>query len=532
MASTSRLNIDINATDNASDKVEGVNKSLAGMKAAVGAAATAISAKLTGALVDAGKEMVNLFHTQERAEATLKQATGDMAEHWKQFAGEIQNTSIFGDEDVIQNSILPIQNFFRDSPELVGILTQASADFASAFDEDLGSVSKNFAKYVDQGSAGFNRLEKLGVNISDELRSQVEMLEEQGEHDEARLAIAKDIASQYEGQAEAIANTNFGAWTQFSNLLGDMKEQFGKIISENLQPIINLLKGVVNWVMNLSDGWKTTIVWVGMAIVVLGGIVTAIIAIKSAMLLLTVVMGGFSASMVVATGGLILLVAAVIAGIFLLAKNWDWVIVGMMHGWLSLKKVVKGILDGIASYLNTLIRAANLLNPFKDIPEVKFTAGWDEDFERDQKAIDKRVADIRKKEDEERKRKAKEKADIEAAERESDRIKKEAQQGGGKEGKPVVDSEVQQAVDAAKAGRATTTTTTTTTPARTTTTATRTPTSVSLGGVISPLKAILAVNEKGNMILEEILNTLYDAGGETGGGYQQFQRGGAVELAN
>ena len=117
---SSRLNIDITAKDNASpalkkttQSVEQLGQSTKKMGVLASGAAVAIGGVLTNSLKNLGSEMLNLFHTQERAEATLQATTGHMTDHWKAFAAEIQATSIFGDEAVIQKALIPLDIFFK-----------------------------------------------------------------------------------------------------------------------------------------------------------------------------------------------------------------------------------------------------------------------------------------------------------------------------------------------------------------------------------------------------------------------------------
>ena len=242
---------------------------------------------LSKQISDLGKEMLGLHHIQERAEATLEASTGKMAQQWKDFASEIQKTSIFGDEKVIQDALIPLNNFFRDSPGLVKILTQASADFASAMGKDIGAVAQQFGQYINEGSKGFSRLKRQGVTFTDELQKQVIALEEQGRHEDAKLVMAQAVADAYEGQAEAIANTSFGKWEQFHNLVGDVKEEFGEIIADYLTPILENLRKGVEWIQSWDDETKRLVVQGGgllLAASTILGIYTTIKGIRTTMM--------------------------------------------------------------------------------------------------------------------------------------------------------------------------------------------------------------------------------------------------------
>ena len=302
---SSKLNIDITAKDNASpafnkaaQSADKMGQSVDKMGVAASGAAAIVSGVLTNAVKNMGKEMLNLYHTQERAEATLEATTGAMAGHWKEFAADIQATSIFGDEVIIQKALVPLDIFFKGNKKMIETLTQASADMASALGKDVGNVAQSLGRYVAMGSRGMSMLERQGVLFTDQLKEQVKELEEQGKLEEAKLMMANFVAETYRGQAEAIANTSFGSWEQFKNLLGDVKESFGKILADYLAPILKEAKKLLDWVQGWSDGTKSWAVKLGGLVVAGGALFSAVTAVKTIHMFMTQMAGinMFSAS--------------------------------------------------------------------------------------------------------------------------------------------------------------------------------------------------------------------------------------------
>ena len=356
MATTSRLNIEVKARDEASPKIDKASKSMDGMKTAASALSAVLSGALTNAIKNMGKEMVELAHVQERAEASLTHTTGAMADEWKQFASEIQATSIFGDEEVIQKALVPLNIMFKDTPGMVKTLTQTAVDFASVMGKDVGQSAQMLGRYINEGSKGMSMLKRQGIFFTEEVQKQVVALEEQGKHQEAQLVMAEAVRKQFEGQAEAIANTNFGRWENFRNLLGDVKEEFGFIIDDYIAPLLEKAKEMLKWIQSWDETTKAWVVKGGglaLALGALATIYTSLQTIRNLMATMSAIniLSGSTTGAVAATAsitGLISKLGRVVPAIMAVIEGWrigKEVATAENEGGSWWKGLIKGVID-------------------------------------------------------------------------------------------------------------------------------------------------------------------------------------------
>ena len=285
---------------------------------------------------------------------------------------------------------------------MIELLTQASADMASALGKDVGNVAQSLGRYVAMGSRGMSMLERQGVLFTNELKEQVKALEEQGKLEEAKLMMAEFVADTYKGQAEAIANTSFGQWEQFKNILGDVKEGFGKIIADNLSPFLKLARKIMEWINGWGDGVKKLATFVGVAITAFTGLSSAVIGVRTALTLLNTLAGGFSAKMALATGGISLALGAIALGIQYAAENWDSFSLNMIEGWIRIKEAMRPVAEMLLQMWNLWVdlvrktpagagmRVASLVSGVK-MPEKQdidaFRKQWKSETEADRKEL-------------------------------------------------------------------------------------------------------------------------------------------------
>ncbi|NCW69039.1 MAG: hypothetical protein EBY40_08080 [Marivivens sp.] len=110
--------------------------------------------------------------------------------------------------------------------------------------------------------ANLSALSRAGIQFSDDQKEVIKSLAQTGRLGEAQALILEELQKQYGGSAEAAAKAGTGPFKQLSNSLGDLQEQFGKLILEFLTPLVPKVKSVLNAFLNLSEGTKRSIVMV------------------------------------------------------------------------------------------------------------------------------------------------------------------------------------------------------------------------------------------------------------------------------
>lgn len=168
-------------------------------------------------------------------------------------AGELQSRSLFGDEEIIgQQAFLASLGL---TEQQINDTIEAAAQLSSATGMMLDSAVKNLAKTYG-GLSG-----ELGESIP-KLK---ELTAEQMKNGEA----VKFILENYKGFAETLAKTGTGPLKQLWMAIGDLAEEFGKVLMPAVQYATEAIKSFVKWLQDLSPVAKTTIV-------VLSGLATSL----------------------------------------------------------------------------------------------------------------------------------------------------------------------------------------------------------------------------------------------------------------
>lgn len=211
-------------------------------------------------------------------------------------AGELQSRSLFGDEEIIgQQAFLASLGL---TEQQINDTIEAAAQLSSATGMTLDSAVKNLAKTYG-GLSG-----ELGESIP-KLK---ELTTEQMKNGEA----VKFILENYKGYAETLAKTGTGPLKQLWMAIGDLAEEFGKVLMPMVQAAARMLKDFAAWLQGLSPAAKTSIV-------VIGGVVAALgplsVALGSAVKLLPMLKIGLAAI----TGPVGLVTAAILGAASALA---------------------------------------------------------------------------------------------------------------------------------------------------------------------------------------------------------------------
>lgn len=261
----SKKTVAIKIESNTKQAVNGINAVVAQLNALqkqakmssfakLGAAITGLKSSLSLA-VDAFKaasaaikECNEAYKVQEKAEKALEQAArnnpyinGTGVRKLKEFAGELQKVTNYGDEGTI-DIMAQLVSSGRDEAEVMKIVG-AAADYAAATHTDLASAAK-LLNATYNGAVG-----ALGKNVAGVKDLTVEQLKN---GDAIDL-----VAKKYKGFAEAQKDVN----VQAKNAFGDFKEQIGDFFSVANKPMSDLAlsfwtkmgEGMQSFVQGLRD---------------------------------------------------------------------------------------------------------------------------------------------------------------------------------------------------------------------------------------------------------------------------------------
>ena len=312
-----------------------------------------MSVGLTAPLAAFAAKSLQLFNVQAQAEQQLKVALGGREDIQKRLikqARELQGETLFGDEETIRAQALIAA--FVDEEEAIRTIIPLVQDMAQAKGMDLAGAADLVSKTLGSST---NAMSRYGIEVTGNVGST-----------ERLATLTEGLERAFGGTASAAADAGTGGIIQLKNSIGDLSEQFGGIINERLKPLVERIKGVVNWFDNLTDENKELIVTVAGITAVIGPLTLAI---------------GF---LMTTLSPWAVLVGAVIAAGTALVMNWDtikaWIdskVPGMtdifVNGFTRIKDIVVIVFNLVVDTIkNGLTIVSNIFGVFINL----FTGDW------------------------------------------------------------------------------------------------------------------------------------------------------------
>lgn len=207
---------------------------IGGIGLAIGAATGAVSG-----LVNAVSEWTTLAREQIAAEKQLEQvikstggAAGLTADELKKMASELQNVTNFGDEATIKGQAL-LLTFTNIGKEVFPRATETMLDMSAALDQDLKQSAIQLGKALNDPIKGVGALSRVGIQFTEEQKKMIKEMVKMGDVAGAQTVILDELATQFGGQARALADPVI----QLNNAWGDLKETLGMAIL----PLLNAI---------------------------------------------------------------------------------------------------------------------------------------------------------------------------------------------------------------------------------------------------------------------------------------------------
>lgn len=236
-----------------------------------------LSIGITAPLAAMAAVSLKNWDAQEKAiaqvEAALRStggAVGYTSDQLKKMASDLQGTSLFGDEEILQGATAQLLTFTNIAGEQFARTQQAALDLATRLDGDLKSASIQLGKALNDPVANLSALSRSGIQFSVDQKAMINSLVKTNQLAKAQTVILDELEKQYGGSAEAASKAGLGPFKQLSNILGDLSEDFGAIIGEALLPFVAKLKTMAEGFRNLSEPMKKTIVIIGALVAAIG----------------------------------------------------------------------------------------------------------------------------------------------------------------------------------------------------------------------------------------------------------------------
>ena len=202
-------------------------------------------------------------------------------------AKELQTKTLFGDEETIKAQALLAslglteQQITMLIPQIQNMATGLTMDLVSA----TSLVSKSVSTTTDALARYFNTGLKGVIG-----------------QQERAIVLTQSLSEKFEGQAEAIRDKGLGAFKALGMAIGDVGEEFGEIITEQLQPLTEGFEKLTKIISGLTKEQKENIVFYAKILAAVGPVIT-ILGILAASLSAII---GFFATMSASTIGVVL----------------------------------------------------------------------------------------------------------------------------------------------------------------------------------------------------------------------------------
>ena len=187
-----------------------------------------LSVGLTAPILAFGGVALKSWDKQEKAIAQVNaglistgNAVGFTSEQLQKMASDLQNTSLFGDEEILQDATAQLLTFTNIAGEQFARTQQAAVDLSTRLGGDLKSASIQLGKALNDPVANLSALSRSGIQFSKEQKAVIKSLAESNKLADAQTIILDELARQYGGAGEAAAKAGLGGFKQLQNSIGD-----------------------------------------------------------------------------------------------------------------------------------------------------------------------------------------------------------------------------------------------------------------------------------------------------------------------
>lgn len=339
-----------------------------------------------GAMILAGKKLLDLNQTQSQAETKLTEiyktrmgATDKAAQSTMKLASELQKEGVVGDEVALSGAQQLATYAKMPStvnkllPAMENLLVQQKGVNATA--EDATSVANLFGKAM-MGQTG--ALTRVGISFTD---AQEKVLK-YGTEEEKAAMLAQVVTQNVGNMNQKFAETDEGKMAQLRNTLGDIGERLGSAllpalasmaswIQEHVVPAVENLVSFVEEhpiITKIALGITTLLTVGGPLLIFIGAVVGAIGTITTAF-------AAMAAAETIALAPIALIVAGiagVIAAGVLLYKNWDKIKRAAARTWNAIKNAITKPIKAAVDFVKRMVQKIKDFFTFKvSLPHIK-----------------------------------------------------------------------------------------------------------------------------------------------------------------
>ncbi|PHS21738.1 MAG: hypothetical protein COA84_15095 [Robiginitomaculum sp.] len=272
-----------------------------------------MSLYVSGPLAAIGALSVRAAGQQEQAIAGVRAALtsmGDAAgynlEQLQNMASQMQENSLFGDEDILSKVTANLLTFGKIHTSVFERAQQLSLDLSARLGQDLQSSAVMLGKALNDPVQGLTALTRVGITFTDQQKAMIREMAAAGDIIGAQTIMLEELERQYSGQAAALADLDSGKIVQAMNSIGDAAEKVGAILLPMVARFADFAKRMAEKFQALHPVFQRMII----AIAALGA-ATGPVLITIA--LFTTAVGAISAPVLMAVGAVAALTVGLVA---------------------------------------------------------------------------------------------------------------------------------------------------------------------------------------------------------------------------
>ena len=206
-----------------------------------------------GTVKNAIGSVLNSFMDWSKASEIQAEAEGKLAnslqnlnikanvDNLKEWAGALQNNTTFGDELIL--NLANQSTAFAKSEKDIKKTTEAVLNLSAGTGQDAKQAMQTFNAALAGNVKG---LQQAGIYFTENEKKVFKEAKQQ----EKLAVLLEKVTEKYGGLAKVMANTPEGALKQVQNIIGDIKEKIGDVVSV---PITAMLKTIGKFLANIDN---------------------------------------------------------------------------------------------------------------------------------------------------------------------------------------------------------------------------------------------------------------------------------------
>ena len=295
-----------------------------------------MSMSVTAPIVALGAASLLAFDKQAQALAQVESAvksTGGAAgftlDELAAKAQALQETSLFGDEEILKGVTANLLTFSNIAGEAFDRTQQAAIDLSARMGTDLQSSTIQLGKALNDPVANLSALSRAGIQFSEDQKKVIKSMVEGNNLAGAQSVILDELEKQFGGAGAAAAAAGLGPFKQLWNTIGDVSESFGELIADAILPFVDKIRSVVRFVDSLTEEQKKLILTIGGVAAAIGPLAFGFGLLMTAISPVSLAIAG-----VIAAGAAIIL-------------NWDAIVGYIDNTWPSAIRSIQNLWEGL-----------------------------------------------------------------------------------------------------------------------------------------------------------------------------------------